>query len=91
MAAVTTAKARDNFSDVVHRAGQEKERVVLTDDRGRRVAAVVPIEDLGLLEEMERVEDQADLEAARKALREGGPSIPWEEAKRMLAKNRSLD
>ena len=41
---------------------------------GKDVAAVVPIEDLRLLEELE---DRLDLDAAREALREPGASIPW--------------
>ena len=80
MSSVSTAKARNNFSDIVNRAGYGKERVILT-RRGKPVAAVVPIEDVEFLEALE---DQADLEAARKALAEGGPAIPWGEAKRQL-------
>lgn len=80
MSSVSTANARNNFSDVINRAGYGKERVILT-RRGKPVAAVVPIEDIEFLEELE---DHADLEAARKALAEGGPAIPWEEAKRQL-------
>ena len=68
MGSISTAKARNNFSDVVNRAGYGKERVILT-RRGKPIAAVVPIEDVEFLEELE---DRADLEAAREALAEGG-------------------
>ena len=40
------------------------------DRHGKPVAAIVPVEDLDLLE---RIEDRYDLEAARAALREPGP------------------
>ncbi len=80
MGSISTAKARNNFSDVVNRAGYGKERVILT-RRGKPIAAVVPIEDVEFLEELE---DRADLEAAREALAEGEATIPWEEIKREL-------
>lgn len=41
-------------------------------------AAVIPLEDLRLLEEME---DAADVRAADEALAEGGEPIPWETIK----------
>jgi prevent-host-death family protein len=76
MSAITTVKARENFSDLVNRSAYGKERVVLT-RRGKGIAAVVPMEDLELLE---KLEDRMDLEAARKALKEPG-TIPWEKVK----------
>jgi prevent-host-death family protein len=79
MGVMTTGKARSVLSDVVNRAAYGKERVVLT-RRGKELAAVVPMEDLRLLEELE---DRMDLEAARKALREPG-RIPWEKVKAQL-------
>jgi prevent-host-death family protein len=80
MSAIATGKARENFSDVVNRSAYGKERIVLT-RRGKSVAAVVPIEDLELLEE---IEDRLDVEAARKALAEPGKNIPLEEVKDLL-------
>ena len=79
MSTITTVKARGRFSDMVNRAGYGKERIVLT-RRGKPVAALVPIEDVRLLEELE---DRFDLEDARKAMEEEG-SIPWEEVKARL-------
>ncbi len=49
MTTLSTVKARENFSDPVNRSAYGKERVVLT-RRGKGVVAVVPIEDLKLLE-----------------------------------------
>jgi prevent-host-death family protein len=80
MSAIATGKARENFSDVVNRSAYGKERIVLT-RRGKSVAAVVPIEDLELLEE---IEDRLDVEAARKALAEPGKNISLEKVKDLL-------
>ena len=63
---VSTREARENFSDVINRAAYGKERVILT-RRGKPFAAVVPVEDIELLE---MVEDRLDLEDALVALKE---------------------
>ena len=76
---ISTVKAREQLSTVINRAAFGKERVVLT-RRGKEVAAVVPIEDVKLLEELE---DRIDLEEARAALAEAKSkgAIPWEKIK----------
>ncbi len=51
---------------------------VVVQSSGRDVAALVPLEDL---EALERLEDEADIRAAREALAEPGPNIPWEKVK----------
>ena len=79
MSKVSTVKARDQLSTIINRAAFGKERVVLT-RRGKELAAVVPIEDVKLLEDLE---DRLDLEAAREALKEEG-TIPWEKVKAEL-------
>ena len=79
MVRIPTVKARDEFSDLVNRAAYGKERVVLT-RRGKPLAAVVPLEDVELLE---RLEDRIDLDEARAALaeaREDG-TVSWEKIK----------
>lgn len=80
MAGITTVEARDRFSDVVNRAAYGKERVVIT-RRGKDLVAVVPIEDLQLLEDLE---ERIDLEEARAALAEAetAGTIPWEQIKK---------
>ena len=80
MDAIATGKARENFSDLVNRSAYGKERMVLT-RRGKSVAAVVPIEDLELLEE---IEDRLDVDAARKALAEPGENLTLDDVKRLL-------
>jgi len=79
MGKVSTVEARDQLSTIINRAAFGKERVVLT-RRGKELAAVVPIEDVKLLEDLE---DRLDLEAAREALKEEG-TIPWEKVKAEL-------
>ena len=46
--------------------------------RGKNVAALVPVDDLAILEALE---DRLDLEAARQALKERG-SVPWRQLKK---------
>jgi prevent-host-death family protein len=58
--------AREKLADVLNRVAYAKDRVRIT-RRGREVAAVVPIEDLELIE---RLEDEIDIREAEKALRE---------------------
>ena len=79
MVRIPTVKARDEFSDLVNRVAYGKERVVLT-RRGKPLAAVVPLEDVELLE---RLEDRIDLDEARAALAEtrDDGTVSWEKIK----------
>lgn len=63
---MSTVELRENLSDAVNRAAFGKERVVLT-RRGRKLAGIVPYEDIKLLEALE---DRKDIEEATKALKE---------------------
>jgi prevent-host-death family protein len=63
---MSTVELRENLSDAVNRAAFGKERVVLT-RRGRKLAGIVPYEDIKLLEALE---DRKDIEDAKKALKE---------------------
>ena len=58
------SEARESFSTTVNRVAFGGERVVLT-RHGRRVAAVVPIEDLELIEALE---DATDLDEVPRRL-----------------------
>lgn len=84
MRKVSTAVARKRFSDVVNRASYGKERVALT-RYGRTLAAIVPAEDLALLEAME---DRIDADGAREALAnmkaKGEKPIPLAKVKKRL-------
>ena len=76
------SEARESFSATVNRVAFAKDRVVLT-RHGRRVAAVVPMEDLELLEALE---DARDLDDVRAALADSSnrPRIGWDELKASL-------
>jgi prevent-host-death family protein len=63
---LTTSAARAQFADLVSRAEYGGERIVVH-RRRKPLAAVVPIEDLELLE---RLDDEVDLADARKAMKE---------------------
>jgi prevent-host-death family protein len=64
MADLTTIQARAHLSEIINRAALGKESLFLT-RRGQRIVAVVPIEDIALLETLE---DRIDIRAARAAL-----------------------
>jgi prevent-host-death family protein len=59
---------RNNLADALNRVAYGGERIVL-ERRGKGVAVLVSMEDLALLE---RIEDEQDIKAARKALKEKG-------------------
>lgn len=71
--------SKTNNPDLVRRVAEQKERVVVMYE-GREVGALVPIEDLALLQE---IEDRSDLAEAQEALaeieKEG--TISWERVK----------
>ena len=76
------SEARESFSTTVNRVAFGGERVVLT-RHGRRVAAVVPIDDLELLE---AIEDARDLDEVRAALADPANAEPigWGDRKSQL-------
>jgi len=63
-----------HISDAIERVSSESERLVVVRE-GKRIAAVVSLEDLEMLEELDDILDQADIpeiEAARKEAQEKG-------------------
>ena len=79
---IDTSVARDGLSDTLNRVSYGKERIVIR-RHGKEIAALVPIEDLAFLEELE---DRLDLEEARAALAEAETSgtVLWEKVKKDL-------
>jgi len=70
MTRLNVSKAREEFPEVVNRAAYGKERTIVS-RRGKDLAAVIPMDDLRLLERLAREEmDRIDLEDARAALKE---------------------
>jgi prevent-host-death family protein len=66
MIEMSTAEARENFAEIMNNAIYKHERTILT-RRGKGVVAVVPLQDLKILEALE---DKADIVAAEAAMRE---------------------
>jgi prevent-host-death family protein len=75
----TVAVARQSFSEVLNRAAYGRERIIIK-RRGKNLAAVVPLEDLELLEELEA---RMDLDEARRRMKETG-STSWTKLKKEL-------
>lgn len=60
---VTSGDLRGHLADVLNRTAYAGERVVVT-RHGKRIAAVIPADDLELLEALENARDAAALERA---------------------------
>ena len=63
---ITTADAKEEFSELINRVSHNKERIILT-RRGKEIAAIIPIEDLHLIQESQ---NKSDLHDAVEALKE---------------------
>ena len=77
---ISTADARKNFADIVNKVAYGKEPIVLT-RRGQEIAALVSIDELELLQQ---IEDHIDIEDAKKALAEPGENISDKEVWKQL-------
>ena len=64
MSRIAVIDARKDLAEILNRAAYGKERVVLT-RRGKDVAAIVPVDDLAILE---AIEDHMDLTESEKIL-----------------------
>ncbi len=82
MSRLAAGAARKDLAEILNKVAYGKERIVLQ-RRGKDVAALVPVEDLALLEELE---DRLDLEEARRALAdpENRERARWEKVKAEL-------
>lgn len=82
MASLPFSEARSHLTDVVNEVAYGGKRIVLT-RKGKKLVAIIPLEDL---EALEALENTIDLEDAKKALRdiEKNGSISWEKTKREL-------
>ncbi|MGO9121883.1 MAG: prevent-host-death family protein [Desulfomonilaceae bacterium] len=79
----TETCARDDIQSALDRAVSNKERLRVVSEC-REIAAVIPFEDLELLEELEdRLDVLEALDAIAEAEREGG-TIPWQQFKKQL-------
>jgi prevent-host-death family protein len=82
MTRLNASEARNDFSSTLNRVAYAKDRVILH-RRGKDLVAIVPVEDLQFLEELEV---RVDLDEARAALKEAAKkgTIPWEKIKKNL-------
>ena len=75
MKRLNASVAREEFSELLNQVSYLGKRIIVH-RRGKDVAALVSLEDLQLIQEME---DKLDNAAADAALEEPGESIPWEQ------------
>ncbi len=80
MTTVSFTDARADLSNLITRVITEHDRIVI-ERHGHEKVALVPLEDMEMLE---RLEDEADITAAEAALAESDEFIPWEEVKKDL-------
>ena len=80
MTRLTASQLREDMATAINKVAFGRERIVLQRNN-KDVAALVPMEDLTLLRELE---DRADLEEIKKALAQPGSNIPWEDIKKKL-------
>lgn len=77
---ISTADARKKLANIVNRVAFGKEAFVLT-RRGEALAALVSVEDLKLIQE---IEERMDVEDAWQARSESEETVAWEELKKEL-------
>jgi len=82
MKRVTTAEARKNMAELLNRAAYGKDRFVVT-RHGKGLVAIVPLEDVTLLDRLRALLSKKDLEAALAAMNESGTSA-WDEVRKDL-------
>ena len=77
---IPASKARERLAEILNDVAGRGARVILH-RHGKDVAAVIPVEDLALLESLE---DRYDVEAARAALAKSDERVAWSDLKKEL-------
>jgi prevent-host-death family protein len=79
MKTLEASQLRQEISDALNTVAYSGQRIAIS-RHGKRVAVLVSIDDLALLE---AVEERVDLALAKKALKEKG-TIPWSRIKKQI-------
>jgi prevent-host-death family protein len=78
MTTLSISQLRADLAEAINRVAYRKERVIV-ERQGKRLAVIVPVEELEMLEELE---DEYWGRLADRALREPGADISLEDIKR---------
>lgn len=79
---ISAAEARKQLADLLNRAAYGKERIVVT-RHGKQMGAIVPVEDLDLLERLKQFVSRKEVEAALREIDEEG-TTSWDSIKKSL-------
>lgn len=82
MQEITTAEARRNMAELLNRAAYAKERFIVT-RHGKELVAIVPLEDVTLLDRLRALLAKKDFEAALAEL-DSARTQPWDEVRKEL-------
>ncbi len=82
MKPVTAADARKNIAELVNRAAYGGERFVVT-RHGKALAAIVPLDDAGLLARVRALLEAKEYEAALREISTEG-TVSWSDVRRGL-------
>ncbi len=82
MKKITTADARKRMSELLNRAAYGKERFILT-RHGKELVAIVPLEDVTLLDRLKTLLERRDFESALAEIDETG-TVAWDDVRRDL-------
>lgn len=80
---ISSKEAKDSWGDTISRVQYGKERITIT-KKGKAAVALVSLDDLRLLEEIERLEYEQDEKQALKALAEAEKkgTTSWKDVKK---------
>jgi prevent-host-death family protein len=76
------SEARINLTDLVNKVAYGGKRIILT-RKGRKLVAIVPLDDLDTIEALENKLDRAAAEKAKEDMKKHR-TISWKKAKRKL-------
>ena len=82
MKQITAAEARKHMSELLNRAAYGKERFVVT-RHGKELVAIVPLEEVTLLDRLRALLSKKDFEAAIAEMEEAG-TTSWQDVRREL-------